>query len=53
MDEGDPEGDELDLLNQLCKQLRGKLQNLHANEHAAIMKAILMSAPPSATTLLQ
>ncbi len=51
MDEGDPEGDELCLLDQLCEQLREKLQRLRAEEHAAIMKAILVCAPGEATSL--
>lgn len=53
MDEGDPEGDELGLLNQLCTQLRAKLQDLDADEHVVITNAILISTPSSKTMPLQ
>lgn len=51
MGEGDPEGDELKLLNQLCTQLSGKLRDLNADEHAAIISAILVSTPSETTPL--
>jgi hypothetical protein len=53
MGEGDPEGDELSLLNQLCTQLRKKLQYLDVDEHTAIISAILISTPPPEATSLQ
>lgn len=53
MGEGDPEGDELGLLNQLCEQLRRKLQDLSVDERAAIMNSIRLSAPCPEDILLQ
>lgn len=50
MGEGDPEGNELGLLNQLCKQLRERLQGLSDSDLAAIISAMLVSAPQSEAT---
>jgi len=53
MGEGDPEGDELRLLNELCRNLRERLQRVDTEERATIANCILLSAPRSESGSLQ
>lgn len=47
MGEGDPDGPELDLLNQLCEALREKLQTVSDDERRSIVRFIMTGAPPA------
>ncbi len=44
MGEGDPTGPELDLLNQLCRELRARLQLVSETERTSILRFIMASA---------